>query len=94
MKTIRNFNGVRKAEFCRCGFAYNVHGIAGQGTYGRASQCFGQPERRCRGGFLHADGYAGFNGLYEPDAVTGDARLVEVACWAHCPTFVSAEAAS
>jgi transposase len=37
----------------------------------------------CRG-FLHADGYAGFNGLYEPDTPTGDARLVEVACWAHC----------
>jgi transposase len=35
----------------------------------------------CRG-FLHADGYAGFNGLYEPDAA-GAARLVEVACWAH-----------
>jgi transposase len=36
----------------------------------------------CRG-FLHADGYAGFNGLYEPDPATGDARLLEVACWAH-----------
>jgi transposase len=35
----------------------------------------------CRG-FLHADGYAGFNGLYEPDA-SGMAPLVEVACWAH-----------
>jgi transposase len=35
----------------------------------------------CRG-FLHADGYAGFNGLYEPDA-SGAAPLVEVACWAH-----------
>jgi transposase len=35
----------------------------------------------CRG-FLHADGYAGFNGLYEPDA-SGTAPMVEVACWAH-----------
>jgi transposase len=35
----------------------------------------------CRG-FLHADGYAGFNGLYEPDA-SGAAPLIEVACWAH-----------
>jgi transposase len=35
----------------------------------------------CRG-FLHADGYTGFNGLYEPDA-SGTAPLVEVACWAH-----------
>ncbi|HEU4906008.1 MAG TPA: IS66 family transposase [Solirubrobacterales bacterium] len=35
----------------------------------------------CRG-CLHADGYAGFNGLYEPD-VSGTAPLVEVACWAH-----------
>jgi transposase len=35
-------------------------------------------------GFLHADGYAGFNGLYEADPVSGDAaRLAEVACWAH-----------
>jgi transposase len=36
----------------------------------------------CRG-FLHADGYAGFNGLYGPDPASGDARLIEVACWAH-----------
>jgi transposase len=35
----------------------------------------------CRG-FLHADGYAGFNSLYEP-AASGPAPLVEVACWAH-----------
>ena len=35
----------------------------------------------CRG-FLHADGYAGFNGLYEPDP-SGTVPLVEVACWAH-----------
>jgi transposase len=37
---------------------------------------------QCCRGFLHADGYAGFNGLYEPDA-SGTAPLVEVACWAH-----------
>ena len=36
----------------------------------------------CRG-FLHADGYAGFNGLYEPDPVSAVAPLREVACWAH-----------
>jgi transposase len=36
----------------------------------------------CRG-FLHADAYAGFNTLYRPDPLTGVARLVEVACWAH-----------
>jgi transposase len=34
-------------------------------------------------GFLHADAYAGFNNLYHPDPLTGKARLVEVACWAH-----------
>ena len=28
-------------------------------------------------GALHADGYAGFNGLYQND------RIVEAACWAH-----------
>jgi transposase len=33
----------------------------------------------CRG-FLHADGYAGFNRLYEP---VGRASLTEVGCWAH-----------
>ncbi len=33
---------------------------------------------------LHADGYAGFNGLYEADPKTGEpAPLIEVACWAH-----------
>jgi len=31
-------------------------------------------------GFLHADGYAGFNKLYEP---VGLAPLIEVGCWAH-----------
>jgi hypothetical protein len=36
----------------------------------------------CRG-FLHADGYAGFNSLYAQDPRTGQARLIEVACWAH-----------
>jgi len=34
-------------------------------------------------GFLHADGYAGFASLYEPDPRTEKARLTEVACWAH-----------
>jgi transposase len=34
-------------------------------------------------GFLHADGYAGFDHLYAPAATTGEVRLVEVACWAH-----------
>ncbi len=34
-------------------------------------------------GFLHADAYAGFSDLYRPDPLTGIARLVEVACWAH-----------
>ena len=33
----------------------------------------------CRG-FLHADGYAGFNRLYEP---IGRAPLAEIGCWAH-----------
>jgi len=38
--------------------------------------------KTCRG-YLHADAYAGFNHLYEPDSITGKARLIEVACWAH-----------
>ena len=36
----------------------------------------------CRG-HLHADGYAGFNGLYEVDHTSGAPRLIEVACWSH-----------
>jgi transposase len=36
----------------------------------------------CRG-FLHADGYAGFNDLFANDSKTGKPRLTEVACWAH-----------
>ena len=34
-------------------------------------------------GFLHADAYAGFAKLYERDPITGQAKLTEVACWAH-----------
>jgi transposase len=36
----------------------------------------------CRG-FLHADAYAGFGKLYDPEPDTGRPRLTEVACWAH-----------
>jgi len=36
----------------------------------------------CRG-YLHADAYSGFNNLYRPDPLTGEIRLLEVACWAH-----------
>jgi len=36
----------------------------------------------CRG-FLHADGYAGFNALFVDDPKTGKPQLAEVACWAH-----------
>ncbi|MGH7022553.1 MAG: IS66 family transposase [Caulobacteraceae bacterium] len=36
----------------------------------------------CRG-FLHADGYAGFNTLYALQPESGVPRLTEVACWAH-----------
>lgn len=32
--------------------------------------------------YLHADGYAGFGKLYEPDA-NGNVKVLEVACWAH-----------
>ncbi len=34
-------------------------------------------------GFLHADAYAGFDKLYEPDPKTGRPRLEPVACWSH-----------
>jgi transposase len=37
---------------------------------------------QCRG-FLHADGYAGFNRLYDIDPKRGEPRLIEVACWSH-----------
>lgn len=36
----------------------------------------------CRG-FLHADGYAGFDRLYRPTTPAGAPPLVEVACWSH-----------
>src|SRR6266404_1659694 len=36
----------------------------------------------CRG-YLHADAYAGFNGLYDRDPKTNQPRLIEVACWSH-----------
>jgi transposase len=36
----------------------------------------------CRG-FLHADGYAGFDKLYAPTTPAGDPALIEVACWSH-----------
>src|SRR6266446_6197646 len=44
----------------------------------RAEALLGQ----CRG-FLHADGYGGFNSLYVHEPKTGRPRLTEVACWAH-----------
>lgn len=34
-------------------------------------------------GYLHADAYAGFKHLYEPNQKTGASGLMEVACWAH-----------
>jgi transposase len=36
----------------------------------------------CRG-FLHADGYAGFDRLYRPITPGSNPPLVEVACWSH-----------
>jgi transposase len=36
----------------------------------------------CRG-FLHADGYGGFQSLYASDPKTNLPRLTEVACWSH-----------
>ena len=36
----------------------------------------------CRG-FLHADGYTGFDRLYRPATPDGEPPLVEVACWSH-----------
>jgi transposase len=36
----------------------------------------------CRG-FLHADGYAGFDRLYRPTTPDGNGQLIEVACWSH-----------
>src|SRR5664279_2576402 len=34
-------------------------------------------------GFLHADGYAGFDRLYRPATPDGEPPLIEVACWSH-----------
>jgi hypothetical protein len=39
-------------------------------------------------GFLQADGYAGFEALYEPrrtgKGLVANSGIIEVACWAHC----------
>jgi transposase len=35
-------------------------------------------------GYLQADAYAGYDALYKPDPLTGKARILEIACWAHC----------
>jgi transposase len=34
-------------------------------------------------GFLHADGYSGFDRLYQPTKPGGEPPLIEVACWSH-----------
>jgi len=34
-------------------------------------------------GFLHADGYTGFDRLYRPATPNGEPPLIEVACWSH-----------
>jgi transposase len=55
-------------------------------VYRYSSDRKGQHARTLLGachGFLHADGYAGFNELYAPDPKTQQPRLTEVACWAH-----------
>jgi transposase len=39
-------------------------------------------------GYLHADAYAGFKHLYEPDLKTGQSRLLEVSCWAHARRYI------
>ncbi|WP_262270452.1 IS66 family transposase [Microvirga yunnanensis] len=35
------------------------------------------------GGILQADAYSGFRALYEPDPLSGVARIRQAACWAH-----------
>src|SRR5262249_25587528 len=34
-------------------------------------------------GYLHADAFSGYDGLYLPEAPAGSARIIEVACNAH-----------
>jgi Transposase IS66 family len=41
-----------------------------------------RPVDGCRG-FLHADGYGGFQSLYVSDPKTNVPHLIEVACWSH-----------
>jgi transposase len=38
-------------------------------------------------GFLHADGYSGFTKFYKTTTPTGEAPLVEVACWSHARRY-------
>jgi transposase len=44
----------------------------------------------CRG-YLHADGYSGFQALYQPDAGPQGEPLIEVACWAHARCYFHKE---
>jgi transposase len=62
------------------------------GTAAPAAAYFYSPDREAKHptahmagftGFLQADGYAGFEGLYNPTR-TKPGPIVEVACWAHC----------
>jgi transposase len=62
------------------------------GSAAPAAAYFYSPDRRAEHptahmagftGFLQADGYAGFEGLYNP-ARTKPGPITEVACWAHC----------
>lgn len=46
--------------------------------------------RRFLGNFrgrLQADAYPGLDALYKPDPVTGEVRIVEIACMAHCRRY-------
>jgi transposase len=35
-------------------------------------------------GYLQADAFPGYDALYKPDPVSGDIRIIEVGCMAHC----------
>ena len=39
-------------------------------------------------GYLHADAFSGYDGLYLPEAGTGTARIIEVACNCACAAEV------
>ena len=73
-----------------CGWSCEMNARSDRTSAGRLLSLLAGPQGhprpgaagRCRG-YLHADGYAGFDSLYRPTTPDGAPPLIEVACWSH-----------